>query len=341
MSSFNDNYEVRLAKKSDIDDIVKYINDNWKENHILVRDRKLFEYEFLNEDDTVNFVLGISKNTNEIEGIYGFLYTAKDKEMRDAWGSILKVREGNSPFLGIELMRQMEIQSKCRNHLAIGANPRTSVVLATKGFKRTAGIMEHFYRLSNREINDYKIADIKTDKRINVYKENNENVLIEPVICIEEVEKFLDNYKKDIPYKDTWYVNRRFLNHPIHKYNVYKISENGEVGAVFVLRTQKYNDRSAIRFLDYIGNHYLLKWTAEFWDKLFDDKDVEYIDFYCKGFDEKLLNSIGFVKRTIEDENIIPNYFSPYVKQNIDIWIHYIGENVIFCKADGDQDRPN
>ena len=39
---------IRFALHEDTNDIVKFINDNWKKNHILVLNRKLFLYEFEN-----------------------------------------------------------------------------------------------------------------------------------------------------------------------------------------------------------------------------------------------------------------------------------------------------
>ena len=41
------------------------------------------------------------------------------------------------------------------------------------------------------------------------------------------------------------------------------------------------------------------------------------------------------------DENVIPNYFAPFVQENVEIFFHAPNEEIVFCKADGDQDRPN
>lgn len=49
----------------------------------------------------------------------------------------------------------------------------------------------------------------------------------------------------------------------------------------------------------------------------------------------------GFVEVNEEDGNIIPNYFEPFVQENIDIWVDSRDDNSLFTKADADQDRPN
>lgn len=46
MVSYDDIYEIRLAQKEEIPAIMSFIKDCWSENHIMARDRALFEYEF-------------------------------------------------------------------------------------------------------------------------------------------------------------------------------------------------------------------------------------------------------------------------------------------------------
>ena len=49
----------------------------------------------------------------------------------------------------------------------------------------------------------------------------------------------------------------------------------------------------------------------------------------------------GFTEVNEEDGNIIPNYFGPFLQENIDIWVDSKDKNSLFTKADADQDRPN
>ena len=69
--------------------------------------------------------------------------------------------------------------------------------------------------------------------------------------------------------------------------------------------------------------------------------EYEYVDFYCLGFEESYILKAGFTLREENDTNIIPNFFSPFVQENIDIWVDSSKEGCLFFKADGDQDRPN
>ena len=70
-------------------------------------------------------------------------------------------------------------------------------------------------------------------------------------------------------------------------------------------------------------------------------KKYEYIDFYCHGFDTEYVRQAGMIELVENDTNIIPNYFAPYVAENIDIWVGTPKGRAMFFKADGDQDRPN
>nr|MCR4746137.1 hypothetical protein [Lachnospiraceae bacterium] len=80
---------------------------------------------------------------------------------------------------------------------------------------------------------------------------------------------------------------------------------------------------------------------GDFWQKLMKKNNYEYIDFYEYGLDDIYLKNAGFNERIIEDENIIPNYYEPFEKQNVDIWGHFQTDTALIFKADGDQDRPN
>ena len=51
---------------------------------------------------------------------------------------------------------------------------------------------------------------------------------------------------------------------------------------------------------------------------------------------------MGFLKRTENDPNIIPNYFEPFEQKNVDIYfVSNVMENLHLYRGDGDQDRPS
>lgn len=334
---FDDLYEIRLATVADIDSIMSFISENWNSQHLLAMNRDFFEFEF-REGETVNFIVAIDKNKQSIEGIYGFLRASHDREHMDVWGSFLKTRSNNVPLLGVEMIKRRTDIIGCRNDIGVGANPLTTIPIM-KLLKRFTAKMDHYYILSN--ITDFKIAQVQ--KRPVIKRVSSLDYSVCVLNNIDEVQRVFDvtQYKDKSPYKDYWYINHRFFAHPIYNYTIYGIEKEGQCEALIVLRMQEYEDRIAVRFVDYIGNEEMLAGTFKFWQKLLCNERYEYVDFYCCGISRMIVEQAGFTLLNKDDLNIIPNYFNPFERKNIDIWVQSTAEDTRFTKADGDQDRPN
>lgn len=338
-NSYDEKYEFRVANINDIEAIMKFIDTYWKKGHIMAANRELFEYEFLEADGTVNFILAIDRKKGTIECLNGFLKASHDKEHMDVWGSIWKVLDGNMGMLGAELIKRRQELTGCRCDLDVGDNPKTAIPVLKTLLKRYTCKMHHYYILA--QISDFKIAKIEK------YPKRKQGIKTYNVVKFDNIDELAEKYdcKRYIdatPYKDYWYINHRFFNHPIYDYDVYGIEENGNTKALAVFRRQKYEDRIAIRFVDYIGERSLISGMGEFLRKLLDETEgAEYVDFYCAGINEEYVLEAGFTEVTEEDGNIIPNYFGPFLRENIDIWVDSKDKNSLFTKADADQDRPN
>lgn len=343
MNKFDDRYDIRIANYNDIESIMNFIDLYWRKDHILANDRAYFEYEFLYENQ-VNFVIAIDKNKNEIEGLLGFIYTSNPKTtiQVDIWGSVWKVKDGNMPFLGVEIAKRMEEMLNCRVEIGLGVNPKTAAPLRKRFFKDTIKKMNHYYKL-NPIIQDFKIAKIaeRNDSKYNVDKAIT-SIKIENMEMLESLFSE-DVLKSSIPYKDFWYINKRFFKHPYYRYHVYALKYiNKDVyEALIIMRECEITNNKVIRIVDYYGNKELFQYSHLFFGKILVENNYEYIDFYVLGFKEEYIIGAGFNGR--EDNNIIPNYFEPFVKTNVDIWVNYPQwcTNVQIYKADADQDRPN
>lgn len=322
---------------------MEFINNYWREGHIMARDKKLFEYEYV-VDDNVNFVLAIDKVKGTIEGIFGFLNCSKtnDSSIKDIWGSMWKVVEShdNMPFLGIELAKRVFKLTGCRTHIGNGANPNTTVPLRRLFFGDKVARMNHYYLL-NTSVEEYKIALINNKVNADINNGINYNL-----IKFNSIDEIIDNFRienvNSIPYKDSWYINKRYFCHPYYKYNVFGIqNEEGKVGALIMMRVVEANNSKVLRIVDYIGDQMLFAGLGNTLKSMLHENCYEYVDFYTLGFVEEYILKSGFVLRTNDDTNIIPNYFGPFTRENIDIWAHYKYDGTLFFKADGDQDRPN
>ena len=153
-------------------------------------------------------------------------------------------------------------------------------------------------------------------------------------------------YKSRIPYKDWDYFNKRYFLHPVFNYEIYAITLNGEILSILVLREVNFNSSSILRIVDYYGEEIPFGSLNNFFTKLMVRSQSEYIDLYCYGMNEDTIKSSGFIEvPENSDEIIIPNYFEPFLKKNIQIYFyidHSLEDSRIrIFKADGDQDRPN
>lgn len=336
MNRFDEAYDIRFARYDEIGEVMTYIDEHWKNGHILATNREFFEYEHV-IDGHVTYLIAKNREKNIIEGIIGYLPASNDTSKLDIWGVVWKVNEDAMPMLGIELKKRLKEYTKARTELGVGANPKTSVPLLKMLLRYKVGKMKHFYMLSEQD--EFRIASIQ-EKKVGQISAKNVTKIV-PIKDADSLKKIFNFSvcEQDVPYKNDWYVERRYFNHPIYNYEVYGLADKDKVRALLVIRRQECNGATAIRIVDYIGEHKLFGGINSFCKELL--QEAEYIDMYCYGFDEEYILEAGFVERTEENHNIIPNYFSPYECVNVDIYVDSSSDGCIFFKADGDQDRPN
>ncbi|MCR5686981.1 MAG: hypothetical protein K6G58_03065 [Lachnospiraceae bacterium] len=331
---FDEKYDIRLAEYGEIEEVMAFIDTHWRRGHILAADRDFFEYEMV-VDGRVDFLIAKRHDSGTIDGVLGFLPCSHDPEKLDIWGVIWMTIPGAEPMLGIQLKKRLMNIIGARCDLGVGANPKTSVPLLSRLCHYYTAKMKHYYRLADRD--EYRIASVK-DKIIPDFLLSEASVV--RIGNISELEGYYDSdYMENcIPYKDLWYYKRRFFDHPIYHYDVWGIDCGGR-RAFMVTRIQECNSSTAVRIVDYAGEQSLFGMIGGFLDSLL--KDNEYVDFYFDGFDEQYAKQAGMV--SIDDaDNIIPNYFSPYVCENVDIYVDSSNREAkcLFFKADCDQDRP-
>lgn len=336
-NKYDEKYDIRFAKYEEIEEVMQFIDTYWKKGHILAKDRQFFEYELV-VDGKVNVVIAKDKETGKIHGMDGFLSASQDRDKLDIWGSIWKVIPGSMGLLGMEIDRRLKLYTNSRACFVIGGNPKTTIPLLQKVLRyKDVGKMQHFYCLAERE--NYHVAKVRHYEpfvenqkyKVQTIKMNN----------IKEVEWIYDfSCNADIyPYKDAWYINHRFFEHPIYTYQVYGLAEDKRAQALLICREQEYDGAKVLRIVDYVGKQELFAGISGFLkDRL---EKYEYVDLYCYGFDTSYVRQAGMVELQEDDTNIIPNYFAPYVAENIDIWVGASRKGAVFFKADGDQDRPN
>lgn len=337
-TKFDERYNIRFATSDDIPTIMQFIKEEWGSNHILARSRDFFCYEHV-VDGEVTFLIAEDKNFKEIFAILGYYYSSNEKANLDVWTGIWKAKSGAMALLGLELMKRLRPMLGARSLSGVGDNPQTTVPLMKIMMKAFTGKMEHYYRLSTSL--PYRIACVK-NLPVTASEDSGEmKIQIRKVDSSEKLKSQFDfkMFRRNIPYKNEWYFERRYFNHPIFSYNVYILAREEKPEAIMVLREQACNGSKILRVIDYFGNQQMFSYTYSFWEKQL--KEYEYVDFYTLGFESQYIKDAGFCIRTSEEQNIIPNYFYPYEQKNVDIWVDSSSDDILFMKGDGDQDRPN
>ena len=79
---------IRFAEEKDIPAIMRFIDESWRRNHIMSRDRTLFEFQH-KWGSEISFVL--SETEGKITGILG--YIPYDRKNRDITLAIWKTNK--------------------------------------------------------------------------------------------------------------------------------------------------------------------------------------------------------------------------------------------------------
>lgn len=328
--------EFRRAIYEDIPRIMEYIDKNWKKNHILSQDKKFFEWQYMGKD-RCNFIIAEDKLDKKIYGINGFI-TYNSSINPDIAGSIFKVIKSGNPILGLEMS---EFLCKTVNHRYVCAPGLSEKAVKIERLsKNRVEKLKHYYILADKL--EYNIAIINNKY---IKKTNCERNLLREFSDYKEIDKILseEKLKYTVPFKDKKYLKHRYFEHPIYKYKYFAIDNGFEMSkSVFIGREVEYNGAKILKLVDFLGDDNDINDLSYSFENLIEKNKYEFIDFYCYGIDEKILKNAGFILRDENDKNIIPNYFEPFVQDNIEIYFTAnTFENLHMYRADGDQDRPS
>ena len=326
-------YTIRFATKEDTDALMHFIDEYWRKNHILSRDRELFLWQYGNSTERLNIVIGIDEE-KRIQGMLGFVpYDTGDN--KDFALALWKANPGTG-FLGIKLLKYLMEEEPHREIVCPGINmDTTSKIYEHVGMK--VGNMTQWYRLSPRD--SYVIGKIE-DNSIPKIANYNKTIRFSKINNIEELRDLLKDYK-GTPHKSIEYLNKRYFIHPRYAYIPYGVTnETDNTVAALMLRIQEYGGSRILRLIDCIGDVENLRYITDRIDDLLVELNCEYIDCYEAGIDDEIMTEAGW-RRVEEGGNIIPDYFAPFEHRKVDIHYATSSPAAILFKGDGDQDRPN
>jgi hypothetical protein len=305
---------------------------------VFVKNQTLFFYCYSTDSQRLHFALAEDMLTADLYGICGYI-PANESDTPDIWVALWKVIPSRDPALGMNLLEFTRSETHSRLFSCCGVAERVEPIYNYLGYH--TGILEHYYRIAQRQ--EYRIAHI-IKARIVEIEECNHVFLVK----INDFNNFLaqvhfDKFRIYLPFKDLSYIHKRYFQHIQYQYGLWGIRiADKKIRSVIIAREIECFDAKILRIVDFIGDPSDLRNIGTEIQRIMEENNYEYIDFYQFGIDEAILQSAGFIRRSADDPNIIPDHFEPFERKNSEIrFFTSQPTHFLMFKGDGDQDRPN
>lgn len=307
MEQFN---MIKFLERGELDSFFRFIENHWKQNHVFIRDLRLFEFQHKTDNGDYNFFIS-KRQDGEIESILGYIFSNSRKD--SLWLAIWKSTKNSGE--GFRLLKKLSSMMNLKFIGAIGISKDAQKIYKILGWK--LGSTKHYFlnlTYPNLRRNELGPSEYRYE-------------IIERIVN-------LNNNPDSYPIKDEFYYNNRFLNHPSFKYILVYL-EN--LNLLFIGRYIYYLGYKVFRIVDVIGNMNGVKFKYPMIQFMVDEK-IDLIEMNM--FDSENPDIDMFLKKEGE---VIPLYLSPFVNENIEVKLGYKSENnhVRFFLGDSDQDRPN
>lgn len=330
-------YEIRLLKREEYDKFIEFIRCYWSENHIFCNNRQVFEFQHgVAENGEYDFIVAVHKESREIHAVLGYISTArydsKYNVPQAVYGALWKVRDdvSNNEIgkLGLGVLYYLIKKFPDTVYITLGLSEYSQRIYEALHFY--LGIMNHYY-IANPKLKNYVIAK-KPIMRLDVVSREDVELRI-----LEEIPEITNTFYPD---KSRDYIQNRYLNHPIYQYKLLGIFINNNIKCIWVVRRITVEGHICIRLVDMMGSMEELTQIGSYVQNFLEQNQAEYIDCYNYGIAKEQFINAGF--HMVDGDTIIPNYFEPFEKKNVEIHYAFTGEKpVVIFKADADQDRPN
>lgn len=340
---------VGLARRSHQSEVLAFVRDEWRHDHVFVSHPDVFEWQHTADDpDLLTIIEG--RTLTGIGAVLGFIPQWRfDPALRaehEIFLALWKLGDRHGvPGLGLRLMSFVLHTLRPRFVGAVGL--ASTVVPLYRAMRFELGMCDHFV-MPNRCRVRYQIL-AGADETLWVpgrgRADGQLRLLDEATLGSREVE-LAPLFAGVAPRKSVQFLLERYCRHPYYRYRVYLMSLGERAAALVVCRVVAAGDASALRIVDFIGDADAMAGCGPAIQDEIKSLDCEYVDILCAGLEREALQAAGFNDRRQFDGLIVPNHFEPFVQRNIEISYAYRlergrTERVRLFRGDGDQDRPN
>lgn len=341
-------YDIRFCREDEYDDLKEFLRKYWKENHIFVLSKEVFDFQHLDKQNhRYNYVIARSNNDNDIHALLGFVLTSQfDYQIKRTmiWPCIWKNRDDiNRKGLGVSMYHYLKNNIDIETISILGISEIALSIYKQWNF--TTGKIKQ-YVMPNFQTEEHLASGLKDVYASFTTKSEDSLELIE--ITREEYEIIPEDaelFEEYADYKTKAYYINRFIKHPVYRYHFLAIKDGEQTKAIMITRVCGDGIRNCLRIVDYIGQIKYISAVKNQLQKYLIDEHYEYVDFVEVGLKDEELIAAGFINRKTYCGVVVPNYFEPFLKENIELDYAFktISNDVkkVFFKADADQDRPN
>jgi hypothetical protein len=327
--------EIRQANIRDTDAIMEFIDTYWRKDHILAKHKEFFLYEFQN-GEKLNMIIALEDN--KIEGFLGFFYYNSNTTPHLA-GSIWKTHpNAKDQLLGVKIRNYLT--KNIKHEFFATPGPGLHMKPVYQMLRMNWFVMDQYY-MTNDTKKEYTL--ISNPKFQTLQKKDTSSYDLKKAASIKELHSFVFD-TNIVPVKDLNYIQKRYFEHPVYRYEVYYLEKNNTITNIIITRICEYNIHKACRIVDFFGDEENMPVISSFLYEMMIDKNYEYIDFISSGYNKELMKNSGFSSVDFDtNETVVPNYFEPFVQKNVPVYCVADKTKKTFRqhKADGDMDRPS
>jgi hypothetical protein len=336
----------RLLGHTEINKFNNFIKNQLSDEHIFSYDKKLFNWQ--HKDRDFYHCMAAFKNSALI-GVQGVIPQCQfDSNLprNQIFLALWQVDKHEGIGIGLKLYECILNEYRPEFIGSTGLKDNMIPFHKWKGF--TIGKLDHHVILSPYIV-DFKVAIISCNAK--KYINTTKNTLNQKFFFKRIKEEDLVNlntssiYLHQTPLKSDCYLINRYFKHPTYNYILYALLENNKIMSICIIRPVIIDGSTVLRFVDYVGENLYLIELYGYLLQLLKEYNAEYIDFYSYGIPLNVLKSAGFINRNKIDGLVIPNYFEPFERKNIELNYAYRylnrGAPIRMFKGDGDQDRPS
>ena len=228
----------RLARPDEGPAVAAFLDAHWGEKHPLVHLPDFFDFYYrpFGPDGPLQFAF--AEQDGAPVAIVGYI-RANALETPDIWVSIWCAVKGHNGS-GLELMAALPGLTNARVMACNNIRPRTMAFYTFLGY--TAERLPHYYRLADKA--SYAVARVA---RRDILPAGGSAVLH---LLPDEDALRKCGYTPDParrPYKDLWYLARRYFHYPRQRYDVWAVEECGAVQALLATRCIPVNGTCVLR----------------------------------------------------------------------------------------------